>query len=163
KILQDLGVGYTPNFIVDPDWEREDFDKLKRWIDETGAYNSGFSVLTPLPGTDLWDETVDSINTSDWELFDIAHSVLPTKLPLPDFYREYASLWKHAVDVRYRIEGKVKTNLGILAALATGKVTFSAMRKGMRMGNVLSDPKTFLRAHNESADRLAEAESLAHP
>ena len=34
EILQDLGVGYTPNFIVDPSWEREDFDKLKRWIDE---------------------------------------------------------------------------------------------------------------------------------
>ena len=28
RILQELGVGYTPNFIVDPSWDREDFDKL---------------------------------------------------------------------------------------------------------------------------------------
>ena len=160
RILQELGIGYTPNFIIDPTWEREDFDKLKRWIDETGAYNSGFSVLTPLPGTDLWDETEPSIATKDWELFDIAHTVLPTKLPLHEFYREYAGLWKHAVDVRYRIEGKLRTNLGILAALATRRVTFTAMRKGMRMGNVLSNPKTFLRAHEESAERLAAARSL---
>ena len=56
EILEELGVGYTPNFIVDPDWQREDFDRLRQWISRTGAYNSGFSVLTPLPGTDLWDE-----------------------------------------------------------------------------------------------------------
>ncbi len=108
RILQDLGVGYTPNFIVDPSWEHADFEKLKRWVDETGAYNSGFSVLTPLPGTDLWDEVEPSVNTRDWELFDIAHTVLPTKLPLDEFYREYAGLWKHAMDVRYKIEGRLK-------------------------------------------------------
>ncbi|HSY49155.1 MAG TPA: radical SAM protein [Thermoanaerobaculia bacterium] len=161
RILQDLGIGYTPNFIIDPTWDRSDFEKLKHWVDETGAYNSGFSVLTPLPGTDLWDETVDSIVTRDWELFDIAHTVLPTKLPLQEFYAEYAGLWKHAMDVRYQVEGKLKTNLGLLAALATRKVTFTAIRKGMRMGNVLSDPASFLRAHGESEERLAAAESLA--
>ena len=160
RILQDLDIGYTPNFIIDPSWDREDFEKLKRWVDETGAYNSGFSVLTPLPGTDLWDETLDTIVTRDWELFDIAHTVLPTKLPLDEFYREYAGLWKHANDVRYEMNGKMKTHFGLIAALATGRVTVSAIRKGMRMGNVLSDPATFMRAHGESEARLAEAASL---
>jgi radical SAM superfamily enzyme YgiQ (UPF0313 family) len=160
RILQDLGVGYTPNFIVDPSWEHADFEKLKRWVDETGAYNSGFSVLTPLPGTDLWDEVEGSVNTRDWELYDIAHTVLPTKLPLQEFYREYAGLWKHAMDVRYKIEGRLKTNLGLVAALATRRVTFTAIRKGMRMGSVLSDPTSFLRAHGESEDRLASAAAL---
>src|SRR5262249_11569165 len=102
RILQELGVGYTPNFIVDPTWDRHDSEKLKRWIDETGAYTPGFPVLTPLPATDLWDETEADVNTRDWELFDIAHAVLPTKLPLDEFYAQYAGLWKHALDVRYR-------------------------------------------------------------
>jgi radical SAM superfamily enzyme YgiQ (UPF0313 family) len=162
RILQRLEIGYTPNFIIDPSWDHSDFEKLKTWVDETGAYNSGFSVLTPLPGTDLWDEVEGSIVTRDWELFDIAHTVLPTKLPLNEFYREYAGLWKHATDVRYQVEGKMKTHLGLIAALATGRVTFTAIRKGMRMGNVLSDPATFLRAHGESESRLAEAASLAN-
>jgi radical SAM superfamily enzyme YgiQ (UPF0313 family) len=161
RILQRLGIGYTPNFIIDPTWEHSDFEKLKHWVDETGAYNSGFSVLTPLPGTDLWDETVDQVNTRDWELFDIAHTVLPTKLPLDEFYREYAGLWKHAVDVRYKVEGRLKTHLGLLAAIATRRVTLTAIRKGMRMGNVLSDPATFLRAHGESEARLAEAAAFS--
>ncbi len=157
RILQELGVGYTPNFIVDPSWDRQDFEKLKHWIDETGAYNSGFSVLTPLPGTDLWDEVEPDVQTRDWELFDIAHTVLPTKLPLLEFYKEYAGLWKHAVDTRYKEHGKLKTQLAILGAIVTGKVTLGAIRKGMRMGmgNVLSDPKSFLRAHEESPARLA--------
>ncbi len=161
QILQDLDVGYTPNFIVDPDWDREDFAKLRRWIDRTGAYNSGFSVLTPLPGTDLWDSVKDDVTTDDWELFDIAHTVLPTKLPLDEFYREYAGLWGHAVEVRYRIHGRLRTHLELLGALALGKVTVSALRKGMRMGNVLSRPETFLKAHRESPTRLAEAAELA--
>jgi radical SAM superfamily enzyme YgiQ (UPF0313 family) len=160
RILQDLDIGYTPNFIVDPSWEHEDFEKLKHWVDETGAYNSGFSVLTPLPGTDLWDEVVGEIQTRDWELYDIAHTVLPTKLPLDEFYREYAGLWKHALDVRYETEGKIRTHLGLLAALATGRVTMSAIRKGMRMGSTLSHSGSFLRAHEESEARLAEAIGL---
>jgi radical SAM superfamily enzyme YgiQ (UPF0313 family) len=55
NILKDLGVGFTPNFIVDPAWDRDDFKRLRDWIETMGAYNSGFSILTPLPGTDLWD------------------------------------------------------------------------------------------------------------
>lgn len=160
EILRDLGVGYTPNFIVDPDWGREDFAKLKAWIDATGSYNSGFSVLTPLPGTDLWDEVKDQVNTQDWELFDITHSVLPTKLPLAEFYAEYAGLWRHALEVRYRLRGRVRTHLGILAALLTGRVTPGALRKGMRIGSVLGRPESFLRAHADSAARLAEALEL---
>jgi radical SAM superfamily enzyme YgiQ (UPF0313 family) len=156
-ILQDLDIGYTPNFIVDPGWEREDFTRLRRWIDRTGAYSSGFSVLTPLPGTDLWSSTKGDLTTEDWELFDIAHAVLPTRLPLVDFYQEYAGLWRHAMKVRYRVHGRVRTHLELLAALATRRVSFTALRKGMRMGSVLSRPDTFLRAHLESPARLEEA------
>jgi radical SAM superfamily enzyme YgiQ (UPF0313 family) len=160
EILQDLGVGYTPNFIVDPGWEREDFDKLKRWIDRTGAYNSGFSVLTPLPGTDLWDEVAAEVVTEDWELFDITHTVLPTRLPLPEFYDQLAGLWRHTMDVRYAENGRLKVHLGFLAALATGKVSLSALKKGMRMGTVLGRAESFLKAHRESAERLAAAGEL---
>lgn len=161
RILQDLDVGYTPNFIVDPSWDYEDFNKLKRWVDKTGAYNSGYSVLTPLPGTDLWDEVEDQVVTHDWELYDIAHTVLPTKLPIDEFYREYAGLWQHSLDVRYQIQGRFKVWAGLMAALATGAVTFTALKKGMRFGlSKLSDPESFLRAHRESDRRLKDAEAL---
>ncbi|HXA20081.1 MAG TPA: radical SAM protein [Thermoanaerobaculia bacterium] len=147
KILQDLGVGFTPNFIVDPAWTRDDFKRLRDWIDHTGAYNSGFSVLTPLPGTDLWDTAKERVTTHDWEMYDIVHAVLPTTLSLDDFYEEYSRLWRHALDVRYRYRGKWKTYVQLGAALATGKVSLHNVRRGLGMAKTFSKPETFLRAH----------------
>ncbi len=150
-ILKELGVGFTPNFIVDPAWDRADFARLREWIDRTGAYNSGFSVLTPLPGTDLWASAKERVNTDDWEMFDIIHAVLPTNLPLEEFYEEYSSLWRHVLELRYKTRGKLRTYVQMGAALATGKVTLGAVRKGMNLAKVFSKPETFLAAHRERA------------
>jgi radical SAM superfamily enzyme YgiQ (UPF0313 family) len=149
EILKDMGVGFTPNFIVDPAWSRDDFKRLRDWIETMGAYNSGFSILTPLPGTDLWDTAGEQVTTKNWEMYDIVHAVLPTTLPLEDFYDEYSGLWKHALNVRYRLRGKLKTYVQLGAALATRKVTMSAVRNGMNIAKVFSKPETFLRAHRE--------------
>ena len=92
EILKKLRVGFTSNFIVNPAWDRKNFTQLREWIDVNGTYNSSFSMLTPLPNTDLWDTAKDQVNTHEWEMFDIIHSVLPTKLPLEEFYEEYARL-----------------------------------------------------------------------
>ena len=158
EILKEMGVGFTSNFIVDPAWDREDFARLREWIARHGTYNSGFSVLTPLPGTDLWGDARNRLTTNDWELFDIIHAVLPTTLPLDEFYAEYARLWRTTLEVRYRERGKAKTYLQLAAALATGKVTPGAVRKGMRIAKVFSKPETFLRAHRDSEERGHDAE-----
>jgi radical SAM superfamily enzyme YgiQ (UPF0313 family) len=148
NILKELGVGFTPNFIVDPAWDRDDFQRLRDWVEKMGAYNSGFSILTPLPGTDLWDAAKQNVNTHEWEMFDIVHTVLPTKLPLDEFYAEYSGLWQHALNVRYKHRGRVKTYLQLAGALATRKVSLGAVRKGMNIAKVFSKPETFLRAHH---------------
>lgn len=149
EILKGLGVGFTPNFIVDPAWDSADFARLRDWISRMGAYNSGFSVLTPLPGTDLWEEAKHRVTTVDCEMFDIVHAVLPTKLPLAEFYREYSGLWRHVLEVRYRERGKVRTYLQLGAALASGKVSLSSVQKGMNLAKVFSRPETFLAAHEK--------------
>ena len=149
ELLKEMGVGFTPNFIVDPAWDRDDFARLRDWIDQMGAYNSGFSILTPLPGTDLWDTASQQVTTHRWEMYDIVHTVLPTKLPIEEFYEEYSGLWRHALDVRYRYKGKMKTYFQLGAALATRKVTFSAVKKGMNIAKVFSRPETFLKAHRD--------------
>jgi hypothetical protein len=81
-------------------------------------------------------------------MFDIVHTVLPTKLPLDEFYAEYSALWQHALNVRYRYKGKFKTYLQLGAALATRKVTLKAVRSGMNIAKVFSKPETFLKAHH---------------
>ena len=71
-----------------------------------GAYNSGFSILTPLPGTDLWDAAKKNVTTHEWEMYDIVHTVLPTKLPLDEFYAEYSALWQHALERPLPLQGQ---------------------------------------------------------
>lgn len=150
EILKGLGVGFTPNFIVDPDWDHQDFARLRDWIERMGAFNSGFSVLTPLPGTDLWNDARERLTTDDWEMFDIVHAVLPTRLPLDEFYAEYSGLWRHVLDLRYRLRGRTRTYLALAAALASGQVRWNAVRKGMNIARVFGRPETFLAAHRRT-------------
>jgi len=147
EILKELNVGFTCNFIVDPNWTHADFEKLRDWVDKMGTYNSGFSVLTPLPGTDLWREVESKIEADNWELFDIVHTVLPTRLSREEFYTEYARLWAWSLEVRYKYRGRMQLWLTMVLALITGKVTLGAVRKGMSIAKVFSDPKTFLVGH----------------
>ena len=46
------------------------------------------SVMTPYPGTEVWHTESRKLTTRDYRLFDIQHAVLPTKLPLREFYTE---------------------------------------------------------------------------
>ncbi len=155
EILKELGVGFTPNFIVDPAWGPEDFARLREWVEQMGAFNSGFSILTPLPGTDLWSTAEKDLTTKNWEMFDIVHAVLPTRLPLDQFYDEYTGLWRHVLEVRYKHRGKLKTYVQLGAALATRRVSLRAVKKGMNMAKVFSKPATFLRAHRAPAETAA--------
>lgn len=95
----------------------------------------------------MWDTAKERVTTHDWEMYDIVHAVLPTTLSLDDFYEEYSRLWRHALDVRYRYRGKWKTYVQLGAALATGKVSFHNVRRGLGMAKTFSKPETFLRAH----------------
>jgi hypothetical protein len=51
-----------------------------------------FSVLTPLPGTDFYEEVKDQLITDNYDCFDFVHTLLPTELPLRAFYKEYYNL-----------------------------------------------------------------------
>ena len=54
-------------------------------------------MLTPLPGTDLFEETKERLLTRQYEYFDFIHTLLPTTLPLKEFYAELSRLYQRAV------------------------------------------------------------------
>lgn len=68
------------------------FDQLERTIAELGVDMPSFSVLTPLPGTDLYDDTRDEIVTDDPDMFDLYHSVNRTTLPVDRFQERLSNL-----------------------------------------------------------------------
>jgi radical SAM superfamily enzyme YgiQ (UPF0313 family) len=94
KILRDCGVTISAHFIVHQDYEPADFDALVDYVREMKLRQPVFCILTPLPGTILYEERKDDILTDDYGKYDLTHTVLPTKLPLDEFYERYANLYR---------------------------------------------------------------------
>jgi len=89
-----LPIGY---FIVRPDYDRKNFEDLRNYIRNLNLKYLIFTVLTPIPGTDLYEETKSQIIKNDYDLYDFRHTLLPTKLSLEEFYSELARLFETSV------------------------------------------------------------------
>ena len=79
---------------------REDFAELRAYLKKLKLPFASVFVLTPLPGTDLYEEKKGELLTRDGELFDFFHTVLPTRLPLEEFYEELYQTWRAPVSLR---------------------------------------------------------------
>ncbi len=115
KILDELGILLYANFIVDPAFSREDFRELVRYVRMLNLKYASFSVLTPLPGTALYNERESELLTKRHEMFDFMHTVLPTTLPLKEFYAELAWLFGNALPVRHTFG--ILRKYGVMRAL----------------------------------------------
>ncbi len=102
RILDDLGIMMYASYMVDPAYTREDFRELLAYVRRMKHKYATFTVLTPLPGTELYRQREQQLLSRKPELYDMVHALLPTSLPLLEFYKEYARLWTKAVPF-YRI------------------------------------------------------------
>jgi len=100
RVLQDLGIDIYASFIVRPEFTEADFAEFRRYCRSIDLSFASFAVLTPLPGTDLYDEVEDQLLTREPEFFDFIHTVLPTSLPLEDFYEQYFRLYTKTIPLR---------------------------------------------------------------
>lgn len=94
RFLKSIGVGVYASFIIDPGFTKEQFQKLFNYLKKHKITQPQFSILTPLPGTGLYQDLKSHLTTNNYELFDLFHAVLPTALPLRDFYQEFVNLYK---------------------------------------------------------------------
>jgi radical SAM superfamily enzyme YgiQ (UPF0313 family) len=101
QILRRLGIVSTGIFMVRPDFEEHQFDDLYQTINEMQVAIPLVTILTPLPGTQLYRQRKDELLTEDVRLFDLLHAVLPTRLPRRRFYEKYTE-WGSATDPSFR-------------------------------------------------------------
>jgi len=132
RILQELDVIIWSAFIIDPMWGVEDFDRLTDFIMEWELSPTQFTILTPLPGTDLYRQRYDELLTHDYRCFDTMHSVLPTRLPREEFYKQFAKLQN------LRQMGKWQQ------WLSEGKVDMNTMRHGYATAKHLGDWRNYI-------------------
>jgi hypothetical protein len=64
---------------------------------------ASFAVLTPLPGTDLFHEVRDQLIIHNYDYFDFIHTLLPTALPLKEFYTEYHDLYTKGIALKKQL------------------------------------------------------------
>ncbi len=103
-----------------------------------------FTVLTPLPGTQLHRAYRDKLLTTDLRLFDLLHAVLPTRLPRDEFYRQLCRGYDATESsVRSAFRAMLARRSRFVAKILPGMLWFYA--RTWRYQRVHYDYRSFLR------------------
>jgi len=131
RILQDHGVVIWGAFLVDPDWDADDFARLRDYVQSRGITHTQFTVLTPLPGTALYRQRQGDLITRDYTCYDALHAVVPTRLPREEFYRQFAGLYRQTDLTPY------------FEMVRNGKLTVENLKQGRDMLAAMSQWERF--------------------
>ena len=93
-VLKELGLRVIGDFIVSPDYSEADFEALERFVDAHAIDLPLPSILTPLPGTQLFRESADRITVHDLDYYTFTNAVYPTRMEPHRFYESYAAMLK---------------------------------------------------------------------
>jgi len=94
KILRDLDIETIAYFLIEPDFEKKDFENISNYCMEMQISDPTFVFLNAYPGTSLYNDMKDSIIESSYEYLDMLHCPYKTKLPLETLYKYYFELYK---------------------------------------------------------------------
>jgi radical SAM superfamily enzyme YgiQ (UPF0313 family) len=94
ELLHELDMLIVGDFIVSPDYTSQEFIDLEEFIVANGIQVPVLSVLTPIPGTPLYEKMKERIVIRDLDFYTFLNSVVPTALPEKDFYVTFSELIK---------------------------------------------------------------------
>ncbi len=152
-VLKNSGLNAFGTLIVDPDYDESDFKRLRDYVREHARVipDAWFTVLTPLPGTILFDQVRETITTRNREMFDLAHAVLPTRLELGRFYEEFSRLYQ-TVYTRRAMKDRLWESLSHWNRRRAGGLPQPRLIKQMLEAyRCMTDPKEYLSAHSEES------------
>jgi radical SAM superfamily enzyme YgiQ (UPF0313 family) len=96
-VARSFGYGVTGNFVIDPDWSESDFEAMWALVDRLHLEGSGYTVLTPLPGTPYFEEVRDRIRERDWSHFDMHHILWEPRLGRRRFFELFVESWRRSI------------------------------------------------------------------
>ncbi len=92
SILKGLGISIIGDFIVDPDYNEGEFDMLSRFVNDNQIDLPMFTILTPIPGTPLYNKLNGKIVNDDLDYYTLTNAVIPTRLEEHIFYEKFSEL-----------------------------------------------------------------------
>ncbi len=97
RLARSLGYGVNGNFLVNPDWTERDFQELWDFVASHGLQRSGFTILTPLPGTEFYRTLVPHLEKQSWFKYDMHHLLWEPRLGARRFFELYAETWRRSI------------------------------------------------------------------
>jgi hopanoid C-3 methylase len=97
RVARELKYGINGNFLVGHDWGEDEFRELWAFVEKHGLQRAGFTVLTPLPGTEFYREVAPTIADQPWANFDMHHLLWEPRLGAERFFELYAETWKRSI------------------------------------------------------------------
>jgi len=97
RISRSMGYGVTGNFLVDPDWSEAEFHELWDFVAKNGFQRAGYTILTPLPGTELFQKLAPILEGQPWFKYDMHHVLWEPRLGAKRFFELYAETWRRSI------------------------------------------------------------------
>jgi radical SAM superfamily enzyme YgiQ (UPF0313 family) len=94
EILNDEGVWISGNYIIDPDFDDEAFERVGAFVENHPIFFSGFTILTPFPGTEQYEILKDKIMIDNFDYYNLVNAVVKTRLPEKRFYDRINELYQ---------------------------------------------------------------------
>ena len=126
EVARKLGLAVAINIIADPDWDESRFAAVRDWA-LTVPEIVHLTVATPYPGTETWLTEPRELTSHDYRLFDVQHAVLPTRLPLREFYRQLVQT-QAVLNRKHLGWGALKRyGVPLVRALSRGQTNYAKM------------------------------------
>ena len=97
RVARSMRYGVTGNFLVDPDWSEEQFRELWDFVAKHGFQRAGYTILTPLPGTELFQKLAPILENQPWFKYDMHHVLWEPRLGAKKFFELYAETWRRSI------------------------------------------------------------------
>jgi radical SAM superfamily enzyme YgiQ (UPF0313 family) len=97
QVARSLDYGVTGNFLVDPAWEEHNFEELWDFVTRHGFQRAGFTILTPLPGTEFHQQLAPVLEGQPWFKYDMSHLLWEPRLGAQRFFELYAETWRRSI------------------------------------------------------------------
>src|SRR5690606_39213621 len=80
-------------------YEKADWDRLWKFIQDSGLYYVNISPATPLPGAEDYELMKGELTVPEdaHGLFDLSHQLTKTKVPLKEYYRQLLKLYGRTI------------------------------------------------------------------
>lgn len=137
-----------------PHFVKSNFDELIRDIQTIAPDYLQLTILTPQPGTPAYKKAraAGDITTNNRLLYDFQHAVVPTALPLHEFYEQYVRVPQESMPIFQMLKDISRRERAGINRTGTARRIVDTF-KG------LTDPSNYMKGHLESGSTQIDSSS----